>query len=62
MVENRVKERRAELGMTIEQLAKASGVPVSTISEIERGREPGVKTAQKLAHALLTVVEELWRV
>ena len=60
MVENKVKERRLELGMTLEQLAKESGVPVSTISEIERGREPKVRTAQLIAYALGKMIYELW--
>lgn len=60
MVENKVKVRRQMLGMTLEQIAKESGVPVSTLSEIERGREPGIKAAQKIAKALLTTTDELW--
>lgn len=60
MVENNVKARRRELGMTLEQLSRESGVPVSTISDVERGIEPKVKTAQRIAWALLRTIDELW--
>ena len=60
MVENNVKERRKELGMTLEQLSQESGVPVSTLSDVERGIEPKVKTAQRIAHALGRSVDDLW--
>lgn len=60
MIENKVKERRLELGMTLAQLSKESGVPISTLAEIEeRGREPRVRTAQQIAHALWRTVDEL---
>ena len=61
LVENMVKARRKELGMTLEQLSRESGVPVSTISDVERGIEPKVKTAQRIARALLRTVDELWQ-
>ena len=60
MVENKVRNRRKELGMTLEQLSAASGVPESTLSDIERGREPGIKVAQKIAVALISTTDELW--
>ncbi len=60
MVENNVKARRKELGMTLEQLSRESGVPVSTLSDVERGIEPKVKTAQRIARALLREIDELW--
>lgn len=60
MVDNKVRERRKELGMTLKQLSEDSGLAVSTLSEIELGREPGVKTAQKIAHALNKSIDELW--
>ena len=60
MVENRVRERRLELGMTLEQISRESGVPVSTISDIEHGAEPGVLTALAIARALMKPVEGLW--
>lgn len=61
MLENKVKERRLELGMTLTQLSKASGVPISTLAEIEEmGREPRVRTAQMIAHAMWRTIDELW--
>lgn len=60
VVENNVKNRRRELGMTLEQLSQESGVPVSTISDVERGIEPKVKTAQRIAWALNRTIDELW--
>ena len=60
MVENKVRVRRQLLGMTLEQVSKESGVPISTLSEIERGREPAITTAQRIAKALLTTTDELW--
>lgn len=60
MVANRVRARRLELGMTLDQLSKGSEIPVSTISDIERGSEPKVTTAQRLARALNATVDELW--
>lgn len=46
--------------MTLEQLSKESGVPVSTLSDVERGIEPKVKTAQRIAWALFRTIDELW--
>ncbi len=60
MVENNVKARRRELGMTLEQLSRESGVPVSTLSDVERGIEPKVRTAQRIAWALFQTIDELW--
>lgn len=60
MVENKVKERRIELGMTLKELAKEGGLPVSTLNDIERGSEPKVKTAQRIANALFTEINDLW--
>ena len=37
-----IRERRAELGLTISQLAVRSGVSIRLISELERGKRPGV--------------------
>lgn len=60
MVENKVRDRRKELGMTLEQLSAASGVPISTIAEIEKGVEPKITTAQHIADALNKTTDELW--
>jgi len=37
-----IREQRAELGLTISQLAVRSGVSIRLISELERGKRPGV--------------------
>ena len=60
MVENNVKKFRQTAGLTLHQLAAMSGVPVSTINDIEHGAEPRVLTAILLANALKVPVERLW--
>jgi transcriptional regulator with XRE-family HTH domain len=60
MVKNYVKEIRQAAGLTLAQLADLSGIPVSTINDIEHGAEPRVVTAICLARALNTSVEKLW--
>ena len=60
MVENKVRERRKELGMTLKQLSRESGIPVSTLEDIEHGMEPRVIAAQRIAAALYRTTNELW--
>ena len=60
MVGNNVKKCRQAAGLTLAQLEKLSGIPVSTLHDIERGAEPRVLTAIYLAKALKTNVEKLW--
>ena len=60
MVENNVKKYRRARKLTLEQLAEKSGIPVSTINDIEHGAEPRVVTAIYLAKALGTTVEKIW--
>lgn len=62
MVENNVKRYRQAAGLTLIQLSELSGVPVSTINDIEHGSEPRVVTAIQLAKALNVHVEKLWAV
>lgn len=62
MVENRLREYRVMRGLSQPELAAKSGVPVSTISDVERGAEPKVVTAIRLARALVVRVEQIWRV
>lgn len=62
MVENCVRKYRKAAKLTLHQLADRSGVPSSTINDIERGAEPRVITAIQLARALETCVENLWLV
>ena len=60
MVDNQVKKYRKAAGLTLAQLEKLSGIPLSTINDIEHGAEPRVITAIQLAKALETSVEKLW--
>ncbi|MBR2047098.1 MAG: helix-turn-helix transcriptional regulator [Oscillospiraceae bacterium] len=60
MLKNTVRQYRKAAGLTLEQLAERSGLPVSTISDIEHGAEPRVLTALLLARALGVTVELLW--
>ena len=61
MIENFIKERRTELGVTQEWLAERSGVGRSTISEIENGKHiPDVEEAIAIARALNTIVEKIF--
>lgn len=62
MVENYVKKYRQAANLTLTQLADLSGIPVSTINDIEHGAEPRVITAILLAKALRVNVEKLWPV
>lgn len=62
MVENKVKKYRQAAMLTLGQLAVLSGVPISTINDIEHGAEPRVVTAIYLAKALKSSVEKLWPV
>lgn len=59
-MDNLVKKVRLLREMTLEELSAASGIPISTISDIERGAEPRVSTAIHIARALKTSVERLW--
>lgn len=60
MVQNYVKKYRQAAGLTLAQLATLSGIPVSTINDIEHGAEPRVVTAICIAKALRISVERLW--
>ena len=62
MVDNNVKKYRQAAGLTLSQLAERSGIPVTTIYDIEQGAEPRVVTALALARALKVSVEKLWNV
>lgn len=62
MVENKVKKYRQAARLTLGQLGELSGVPISTINDIEHGAEPRVVTALYLAKALKTSVEKLWSI
>ena len=58
---NRLKERRAELGLTQAELAECVGVTRKTVNTVEnRVFTPSATLAIKLAHALELSVEELF--
>ena len=57
---NLIRERRKALKLTLEQLAKKTGIPYSTIRYAECGSAIGVESALKLARALKIKPEELW--
>lgn len=57
-----IREQRLARGMTLEALAKASGVSRVSINRYELGqRVPNVEIAQKIANALDCTVDELLR-
>jgi len=43
-----VARRRAELGLSLREAARASGVPVATLTRIEQGRMPDLGTFRRL--------------
>lgn len=60
-MENRVEDRRRELGMSQDELAAASRVSRQAISDIETGRHiPRLDTAMMIAKALFATIEELF--
>ena len=62
-MDNVVKERRAQLGLSQAQLAGAMGVSRQTINSIETGRYlPSLPLAIALARFFSTSVEEIFNV
>jgi transcriptional regulator with XRE-family HTH domain len=60
LVRSRLRDRRAELGLSIDDLAERSLVNASTISRIETGkRRPGLNHLVPLANALGLSLDEL---
>lgn len=43
-----VAQRRAQLGLSLRDAAKASGVPLATLSRIEQGRMPDLATFRRV--------------
>jgi putative transcriptional regulator len=62
-LENRLKERRTELGFTQAELAERVGVSRKTVNTVENGVfVPSTILALKLARALNVSVEELFSI
>jgi putative transcriptional regulator len=62
-LENSIKERRTELGLTQAELAEACGVTRKTVNTVENGVfSPSALLAMKLARALNVTVEQLFRI
>ena len=60
-LDNRLKERRAEVGLTQAELAEACGVTRKTVNTVENGIfVPSALLALKLARALNIGVEQLF--
>ena len=60
---NRIKEKRAELGLTQAELAERVGVTRKTVNTVENGVFVlSALLALKLAEALSVPVEELFRI
>ncbi|MFL6724212.1 MAG: helix-turn-helix transcriptional regulator [Sphingomicrobium sp.] len=60
---NRIKEKRAELGLTQAELAERCGVSRKTVNTVENGIFiPSTLLALKLAKALNLPVEELFSI
>ena len=56
-----LKKRRKQLKLTQKAVAERIGIAESAYQRYEqKNREPGVKTALKIAKALETTVEELY--
>ena len=62
-VEILVKKLRTEKGITLETLAKLSGISKGHLSKIERGeREPKLSTLIQIALALKVDIKELYKI
>lgn len=54
-----MRETREDFGLTLCQLSKMSGVPISTISSYEAGKMiPGIHNLVALADALETSIDD----
>ena len=57
-----LRRLREERGLTVEELAKKSGISATTIRVVERGtREAREDTIAKLAQPLGLTFDEVWR-
>jgi len=61
LVKTRIKELRANAGMTQEELARQVGVRRETIVFLEKGKyNPSLKLAYRVAKALGSTIEEVF--
>lgn len=60
-MENMIRTRRKELGLSQEELAKCCGVSRQTVNAIENNKyDPTLSLAFRLAHSLHTTVDALF--
>ena len=60
-MKNKIKELRAEVGLTQEQLAQIVGVRRETIIFLEQGKyNPSLRLAYNIAQALNTTMDDLF--
>ncbi|AFS78041.1 putative HTH-type transcriptional regulator [Gottschalkia acidurici 9a] len=57
---NKVKIYRKKYKLTQTELGKAIGVSKDYISQIERGRIPGIETARKIAETFNTTIDDIF--
>ena len=61
-MENGIREKRRELGLSQEELAKRCGVSRQTVNAIENNKyDPTLSLAFQLARELGTTVDDLFR-
>lgn len=54
-------ELRNKCGWSLDTLRELSGVPISTLSRVERGQEPHLDSAFRIAAALSVSVYQVWQ-
>ncbi|WP_428669881.1 helix-turn-helix domain-containing protein [Roseibium sp.] len=58
-----IRQRRKSLGMTLEEVAKATNLTIGFLSQVERGiSSPSLSSFQRIAGALQTSLEQLIKV
>ncbi|EGD51580.1 helix-turn-helix domain protein [Thermoanaerobacter ethanolicus JW 200] len=57
---NKLKELRMKYKLTQKELAKNLGITPDYVSQIERGRIPGMETAIKIANFFNTTIDEIF--
>lgn len=62
MYNNRMKEIRKEMGITLEQLSEKTGISVGYLSHLERGTRdnPTICIMDKIAYALGRSLQEVF--